>query len=170
MDRKSRALALNEFVTCYTNMWNDEIMNEYPESMQHYPREWIDILTPLHNDELFAIDTKNINHPIFEKIANTSLDAFIRVGLSLSKLPVKNLVHPVKFEQWAYNGIKAKKRHEIDRIIPAINELKEKFHLIKSLILAEVLGISQESLLTMLISMPSALTATANFKKLEKRD
>ena len=126
MDRKSQALALNEFVTCYTNMWNDEIMNEYPESMQHYPREWIDILTPLRNDELFAIDTKNINHPIFEKIANTSLDAFIRVGLSLSKLPAKILDHPVKFEQWAYNGIKAKKRHEIDRIIPAINELKEK--------------------------------------------
>ena len=126
MDRKSQALALNDFVSRYTNMWNDEIMNEYPESMQHYPREWIELLIPMSNEELFAIDTKNITHPIFSKIENTSLDNFIKEGLRLSRLPAKKLDHPVKFEQWAYNGIKAKKRHEIDRIIPALKNLKEK--------------------------------------------
>ena len=126
MDRKSQALALNEFVTRFTNMWNDEIMNEYPESMQHYPKEWLDLLLTLSNEELFAIDTKNINHQVFLKIENTSLDKFIKEGIALSKIDLKKVEQPIKFEQWAYNGIKAKKRHEIDRIIPAINILKNK--------------------------------------------
>lgn len=123
MHIKSQALSLRDFLSRYSRMWSDEIMNEYPEGIAHYPQEWINLLDSLTEDDLYDIDCKKI----IPKIQNTSFAAFMREAITLSTLPVIPESPLPAMEDWAYNGMKKKKRHEIERIVPRLKKIKDNF-------------------------------------------
>lgn len=125
MECKSQALALNDFIKRHQQMWQDEIMNEYPESMQHYPKEWLNLLANLSNQELFAIDCRNIDQQLSEKLKSSSFGLFVSEAMTLSAIEVSSNSSVPHFEEWAFNGIKKKKRHEIEHIIPIIEKLHQ---------------------------------------------
>jgi hypothetical protein len=121
MNMKSQALDLQNYLSQYTKMWKDEIMNEYPESITHYPCTWVDLLDSLTEAELYEIDCKR---PV-EKIKNSSFEHFLKQLSELSKLPVIAEVPEIPLEDWAFQGIKKKKRHEIQKIVPVLKNIKE---------------------------------------------
>ena len=121
MNTKSQAHQLQTFLSCYTNLWNDEIMNEYPQSIAHYSKEWIETLDDLDASELYAVDCKLIPN----KIANSSFALFISTLKELSSLPMIEEFPEVPLEDWAFNGVKKKKRHEIQKIVPILKKLKD---------------------------------------------
>lgn len=123
MDIKSQALSLRDFLSRTTPLWSDEIMNQYPEGIAFYPQEWVELLDTLSADQLFAIDCKKI----IPEIENTGFAAFMREAIELSNLPVIPESPLPKMEDWAYNGMKKKKRHEIERIVPRLKKLKPHF-------------------------------------------
>ncbi len=125
MERKSQALMLNEFLLKYSPMWSNEIMNEFPDSMEFYPKEWIDLLSNLNQEELFAIDCKDLTPQVLGKICKSSFYNFVLEAIGLSSIAQVSIQSIPKFENWAYNGIKLKKRHEIERIIPIIQEIQK---------------------------------------------
>lgn len=124
MNIKSQALSLRDFLSRYTPMWEDEIMNQYPEAVGFYPPEWIDLLDGLTQAELFDIDCKKI----IPKIANSSFAVFMQEAMNLSALPIIPESPLPKMEDWAYNGMKKKKRHEIERIVPRLKKMRPYFN------------------------------------------
>ncbi|MDD4976132.1 MAG: hypothetical protein PHY93_17380, partial [Bacteriovorax sp.] len=99
MNMKSQALDLQNYLSQYTLMWKDEVMNEYPESITNYPRVWIDLLDTLSETELYAIDCKRI----VEKIKDSSFEQFMNLARELSKLPVIDEIPEIPLEDWAFN-------------------------------------------------------------------
>lgn len=123
MDIKSQARQLRDFLSRFELMWRDEIMNEYPEGIAHYPSEWIALLDSLSPAELYDIDCKKI----IPKIVNTSFADFMREAIKLSDLPVIPESPLPRMEDWAYNGMKKKKKHEIERIVPRLKKIQSHF-------------------------------------------
>jgi hypothetical protein len=121
MNFKSHALSLAEFIARFTAIWQYEIMNEYPESLAFYPTEWIELLDTLTESELFDVDCKRS----VAKLAGTSFEAFmqtIRELTDIAKIPESP---EIPLEDWAFNGIKNKKRHEIQKIVPVLKRLRD---------------------------------------------
>lgn len=121
MNLKSQALAISEFISQYTPMWIEEIMNEYPHSINNYPNDWILLLDSLSPDELYAVDGKEI----IEKIKGSDFANFMQNALNLSKLPQITKSAEISLEDWAFNGVKKKKKHEIQIIVPVLKKLKD---------------------------------------------
>jgi hypothetical protein len=124
MNINCQALELNDFLRRYTLMWNDEIMNEYPKSLEHYPKEWIELLNGLDVHDLYSIDCKLIP----SKIKKTSFAQFMTTLKELSVLPHIQEFPEIPLEDWAFNGVKKKKRHEIQKIVPVLKQLRDSSH------------------------------------------
>lgn len=124
MDTKSQATKLNSFLRNYTLMWNDEIMNAYPQSIENYPQEWIELLNSLSESELYAVDCKQV----IPKIKDSSFAQFINCLNELSALPQIEDSPEIPLEDWAFNGVKKKKRHEIQKIVPVLKGVQDKIH------------------------------------------
>ena len=122
MNFKSHALSLAEFTSQYAPLWSKEIMNEYPYSIDDYPREWIDLLDSLNSNELFDVDCKR---PV-EKIKGTSFEAFMQTIKKLTDVPVIQPLPELPLEDWAFQGVKKKKRHEIQKIVPVLKNVRAK--------------------------------------------
>ncbi len=123
MNIKSQALSLRDFLSRYSRMWEDEIMNQYPEAIEFYPPEWVELLDSLSQSELYDIDCKKI----IPKIQGSGFAAFMQEAILLSDLPVIPERPLPPMEDWAYNGMKKKKRHEIERIVPRLKKMKPHF-------------------------------------------
>lgn len=124
MDIKSQALGLLDFVNRYALLWSDEIMNRYPGSIAYYPQEWIEILDSLSTEELWDIDCKRA----LEKIKGSSFANFMLEASTLSHLPTIPESPEIPLEDWAFNGVKKKKRHEIQKIVPRLKQVKDQNH------------------------------------------
>ena len=47
---------IRSFLKPNLNWLNQEVLNSYPKSFEHYPQEWIDLLSQLDKEELWKID------------------------------------------------------------------------------------------------------------------
>ena len=122
MNFKSHALSLAKFVDVTKPIWSCEVMNEFPESLVAYEKAWIDELDLCTDDELFAFDCKrNV-----DKLAQSKLLTFLKPMRELCELeafvPDSAFLPSAPLENWAYQGVKKKKRHEIDKMAPAIKK------------------------------------------------
>lgn len=122
MNFKSHAQSLGEFVQKYSSIWKKEIMNEYPNTIEDYPKEWIDLLDSLSPEELYDVDCKRD----VPKIHGTSFHKFIQEIESLSQVDSIPDSPEIPLEDWAFQGVKKKKRHEIQKIVPVLKKVKEK--------------------------------------------
>ena len=125
MNFKSHALSLAKYIEVTRPIWSCEVMNEFPDSIDAYEKSWLDELNICTEDELFAFDCKqNV-----DKLAHSKLQEFlmpIRDLCNLESNQVDSTLFPqASLENWAYQGVKKKKRHEIDQMAPVI---KNTFH------------------------------------------
>ena len=120
MNFKSHAQALSEFLTKYSPIWIEEIMNEYPETINDYPVEWITLLDSLNEQELFDVDCKRS----VEKLKGSSFEAFVQVIKELTDIPKIPFSPELPLEDWAFQGVKKKKRHEIQKIVPVLKRVR----------------------------------------------
>lgn len=94
-------------------------MNEYPQSLADYPKEWIELLDNLSPDDLFDIDSKKIP----KSIIGTSFHHFMQTLLDLTRVEEITDTPEHALEKWAFHGVKKKKYHEIQKIIPVLKTL-----------------------------------------------
>lgn len=119
MKFKSHALRLAEFIQRFTPIWKNEIMNEYPSSISYYPKEWILLLSSLSENDLFEIDNKKI----IAQINETSFASFMLEIQELSCIDKIQNHSKTLLENGAYQGVKKKKRHEIEHIVPILTKI-----------------------------------------------
>ena len=121
MNFKSHAQSLAEFILKHSPMWKKEIMNEYPETIKDYPVEWIELLDSLSERELFDVDCKRV----VAKTQGTSFAAWTEEIANLSYISSIPESPEIPLEDWAFQGVKKKKRHEIQKIAPVLSHVKE---------------------------------------------
>ncbi len=121
MNLQNRYLSLVEFLRPYAPFWQHEVLNNYPVTMDAYPKEWLDLLASKEDQELHQIDGRN--NP--DSLIGSSLADFIQQAQDLVLWP-KESYNPEPLPAWAYKKVKEKKKHEIDCLREVIIPLKEK--------------------------------------------
>ena len=124
MNYKSHAMKLLDFVNLYAPMWKEEIMNEYPETIPDYPREWIDLLDSLSEKELYDVDCKRD----IPALNGSSFREFVQTIKTLTEVPKIPESPELPLEMWAFHGVKKKKKHEIQKIVPVLKNLRDQRH------------------------------------------
>jgi hypothetical protein len=124
-------LELKTALAPYTPIWSREIIYHYPEVLKDYPKEWLEFLHELSDRELHLIDSQQ-DLSLLKKCP--SLDQLVTEMRLKSSLPAKtqdqpDLENKMSIPPWAWNHIKSKKRHEMNRSIPLLlNEINKRDH------------------------------------------
>ncbi len=121
MNFKSQAIELHNFLLEYYPIWGQEIMDEYPKTIKDYPSPWIEELNQLNQEELFLIDSKQS----FNKIKSKDFILFLERIQKITNISKIEETPELALEDWAYTGVKLKKRHEIQKIVPKIKNIFE---------------------------------------------
>ncbi len=121
MNYKSHAMKLLDFINLTSPLWREEIMNEYPETISDYPKEWIDLLDSLSEKELYDVDCKRD----IPALKGTSFREFVQTIKELTDIPKISESPELPLEMWAFHGVKRKKKHEIQKIVPVLKNLRD---------------------------------------------
>jgi hypothetical protein len=109
----------------YDRFWQHEVLQRYPESLEEYPSDWVSALRSLSADQLYDLERNTLS----TSLASGELQDFISQMRSLSEIPLAPSTSAEKIEnpELVFMRIKGKKRHEIQTILAALDELKSNF-------------------------------------------
>ncbi len=119
MEHRARYEALVEFLLPYQDIWRNEIMLQYPRSLEAYNPTWVEELT----QKLSAESTLELLQGRGWGSLQPSLAAFHETLNKLAHFPtvLAKSALPVKAVSWV--KIIPKKQHELERLAPLIAEL-----------------------------------------------
>lgn len=110
---------LKKLLDRYPQIWKREVLNFYPQSLNDYPEEWVNALSNLSQEELWKIDS----HIDYSPIEGTSLYDYILGIRKLIQVESNEDFKELSLPDWAYIKVKNKKKHELDRMVSAANNL-----------------------------------------------
>jgi len=121
LDYKSTLHEIKDFLDSYEGIWNKEIIYNYPQTLDAYDHQHLDLLDRLTHDQLWKIDARFD----FSPIKDTPLLSLIEKTMSFNQ--IISPYHPTKLDLplLAFTRIKDKKHHELDNLIPLIVEQKK---------------------------------------------
>lgn len=117
--------AIREALAPFESIWNHEVLHLNWQLEQTYPREWVESLAALNDQEAYQLDTGRQLpelHPQINELL-THLKALTRFPEAVNE--------PVAVNKRSFVFIKEKKAHEITKILPVIRSLKEKYPKLK---------------------------------------
>ncbi len=122
MNLKNRFENTRGFLAKYSSFFQEEILNFYPSSLEHYPEDWITDLLSKTDSELWRIEQKKD----LSSLRCKDFRNFLEEITELQNLPYKELrSEEVSFPDWAFIKVKGKKRHEIQKLATLISEFPE---------------------------------------------
>lgn len=124
MDFKSQADQIQKFLARYQQIWQAEVLDGYPISLDYYPSDWINSLWNLPITDLHCFDSK-LSVPALQ---GTSLEAFINEAQELTQIEMAQNISLLPLEDWAWTDVKFKKKHEIERLAPFLKKLEEQLN------------------------------------------
>lgn len=117
MNLKERFLQITEFLKPYQNIWENEIMLQYPNPLEGYPMPWINELMEIDKlDILLEIERKNVEGHLKDE----SLLQFFRDILTLCEVPKANSPELVPTSKTTFLYVIPKKEHEIRNLAPFV--------------------------------------------------
>lgn len=119
MEYKVISSKIKLFLETYKNIWSHEIMNEIPHGKSDYPESWRRTLARLSPDEEFEFESDIL----LEGVKGTELGDFLETVSLLSKVATIPETPELPLENWAFHGVKKKKRHEIQKMAPILKNL-----------------------------------------------
>jgi len=122
MNLKERFLQITEFLKLYQNIWENEIMLQYPNPLKAYPMEWIEELMEIQqSDILLDIERKNVEG----HLKGESLLQFFRDVLALCEVPSALTPDIVPTTKSTFLYVIPKKEHEIRSLAPYVAKFVE---------------------------------------------
>ena len=107
-------------VSPFEEIWNNEVLNNYPDSLPHYPEDWLATLDSLSEDDLYKIDA-SID---FKSIQGTSFGDLCDHLRQLVQLPSQeSSKHSLPIH--AFHKINDKKEYEIGILAPFISNIHQ---------------------------------------------
>lgn len=110
------------FLTPYQQIWSNEVLQSYPQSLDFYPQLWITQLDQLSKSDLWKIDAKNDTSMLEE----SELKEFFRLIREFNaQVPFykKRQDNAPLYCDRDFFKVKRKKRHEIEEITPIVDQL-----------------------------------------------
>lgn len=114
-----RKKELEELLLPFEQFYSEEILNRYPDSLNYIDPQYIEELLCLDDLELFEFDCRR---PV-EKLKGTMTQKLIDRIKILTEIPPIEDLPEIELEDWAFTGVKFKKRHEIQKIASILKEL-----------------------------------------------
>ena len=106
-----------DFLERYRPFWYDEILNRYPQTLEVYPKSWIETLDKLSAHELWELDSKTS----YSFLKDTPIFPFIEEIRTLS-----SFLQVLKIDSSTLlGGMREKKAHEISYLAPYIGALQK---------------------------------------------
>ena len=124
-----RKKEIEDFLLPFEKFYSTELLNRYPHSLDSISSDYIEELLALNDQELYDFDCRR---PV-EKLRGSKTEQLVNNVKILTQI---NQIEPAveeKLEDWAFKGVKFKKRHEIQKIIPVLkklNQLKPYHHIV----------------------------------------
>lgn len=115
------SLRLYDFLQPFSSLWSNELLNLYPHDLEVIPQKWLEELRMLSENELYEFDCKRD----VEKLKNTEIESQCLKLKALTSLPHISKTPMTSLEDWAWVGVKNKKQHEIENIVPFLKEVKK---------------------------------------------
>ncbi|MCB0323613.1 MAG: methyltransferase [Bdellovibrionales bacterium] len=97
-------------------LWEEEVLTRYPQSLDAFPEDWIEVLARLSLEELFALE----RHRSYKLVDSPSLLDFFERSDQLATINHIRLPEEPAFPAEAFQGVSAKKQHEILRLAAAL--------------------------------------------------
>jgi hypothetical protein len=119
LDYKDHFDKIHKFLNNYLRIWQDEVLNFYPDSLNHYNENWLQEIRALSEHDQWLIDCKNDSSPL----NNGALKDFINEASHLTKLSSHTYEEHKPLPDWAFKKVKSKKRHEILTLAATIEKL-----------------------------------------------
>lgn len=120
MNAKIQYLKLRSLLLLRQNLWSQEVLQNYPETLQHYPSEWLQELEQCSHYELWKIDARR---PLEHK--NSAFFEHLKELHQLTALPQKNFQDFIPLPSWAFSRVKQKKQHEISVLAQALTQASQ---------------------------------------------
>lgn len=131
MNFKEHLTQLKELLRPHTSFWSEEILNFYPHTLGHYPKEWLDSLDNLSKEDLWAFDNKKD----YSKLPRNGLpelcQKLVEVTSRLDFKAIEEEKTPLKPKDFI--KIKRKKKHEIIQIHHTLEKNLQKSEPLKNL-------------------------------------
>lgn len=130
MDYKEYFNQLESILLPYKDIWNKEILLEYPNHHAPYQKKWTDELKNLNLDELYHFEKKSyknlrLSTELFELVNSLDQISLIPQKIFPSKLKEKH------YDHYAFLFQIPKKVHEIKNLSLAIDDLAQTVHVKK---------------------------------------
>jgi hypothetical protein len=128
MNYKKYFLQITELLRSYQNIWPEEVLNSYPESIDNYLPEWKNLLNNLSDNDLWEIDA----HISYDSIKGSSFHHLIlKIERLRNLLPKYNNDSQFDIPARSFDHIKLKKKHEIIKILNLLSKLRQTKNYIK---------------------------------------
>ncbi|MFA5584103.1 MAG: methyltransferase, partial [Bacteriovoracaceae bacterium] len=119
MDFQTRMRRIHDFLKPYQNIWQNEIMLLYPNCFDHFPSDWLDEISQIDNtSDLLALEKKYYKG----LLKNKELIDFYQEIENLTQFPRPPSFPPFSEDKYTWIKITPKKKHEIQKLAPLINE------------------------------------------------
>ena len=114
---RDRFLKNRSFLNQFQKIWEKEVLNYFPDSLDAFPKEWIAEISKYSEKDLYLLDGKQC----YQHLPDGQFKNFVARCRELEKLPSVSF-ESSQYPSWAWNGVKGKKQHEINRLIPIIKQ------------------------------------------------
>lgn len=120
MDHRLKLNEIAAFLAPYKSLYQQEIMLIYPHALDDYPKEWIEELSQIKDqDQIIKLEKKEYQGII----KGQSLNEFYRRIEELSVCKSIPDLPPMSETAWTFLYTIPKKQHEIRKLAPLVNHL-----------------------------------------------
>lgn len=120
---KNKFLQVRAFLREHQNIWQREVLNYFPQSLAAFPTIWLEEIEQFSLDDLYRIDGKQE----YSHLPSGHFRQFIQQCRQLEQFPTA-APKENQYPTWAWYGVRGKKKHEIQRLIPFIKTYMEQSH------------------------------------------
>lgn len=120
MNKEQKLQDLYEFLAPQEGIFTREILDNYPQTLESYPKNWIDSLGQLSFQELFEFDAR-INFS--DKLPHDLKEWWRKID-ELTHFPRVSSSDPL-FDDWSWHKVTEKKQHELSQIIKVLPKEKQ---------------------------------------------
>ena len=110
---ENQALELYHFLKQYRPIWSQEVLNDFPHTLETYPQEWLHLIASLNDQECWQWDCGSLP----EKLKNTPLEKLHNDCKNLTFFEAMLNKDDLNLPSWAFHKVSLKKRHEISCLV-----------------------------------------------------
>ena len=100
-------------------IWENEPLDLYPFHLDSFPVDWVKQLSTLSDEKLYLFEGKEQ----YQYVQDPQLQSLLLEISQLCQVPKMLSPQSHQLDQFAFHGVKAKKRHELEHLVPIMVQI-----------------------------------------------